>query len=98
MYCSFFLVALVVLFSQHYLLRFISVLSCCVSADAVAVTLLMLGCQESIDQAVYLDLKTSVDLGKLKTSEGCITHSKIADSVTALEELVMGWCQQIEKV
>jgi len=56
------------------------------------------GCQESIDQAVYLDLNTPLNLNQLKTSDGCITHSKMADSVTALEDLVSKWCQQIEKV
>ena len=56
------------------------------------------GCQESIDLAVYLDLNTPLNLNQLKTSEGCITHSKMSDSVAALEDLVSKWCQQIEKV
>lgn len=56
------------------------------------------GCQESIDQAVYFDLNTSLNLSQLKTSEGCINHSKMADSVTTLEDLISRWCQQIEKV
>lgn len=56
------------------------------------------GSQQSIEAAVYLNLRTSVDLCKLKTSEGCIFHSKVAESVTALEDLVLGWCHQIEQV
>ena len=47
---------------------------------------------------MYLNLRTSVDLNKLKTSEGCIFYSKVAECVTALEDLVLGWCQQIEQV
>ena len=39
-----------------------------------------------------------MDLNKLKTSEGCVTHSKISDTVEALEDLVLRWCQQIEQV
>lgn len=39
-----------------------------------------------------------MDLNKLKTSEGCTFHSKVPETVTALEDLVLGWCQQIEQV
>ena len=58
----------------------------------------LLGSQRSIEEAVYLNLSTSVDLSKLKTSEGCTFHSKVSESVAALEDLVSGWCQQIEQV
>lgn len=57
-----------------------------------------IGSQKSIEDAVYLNVNTSVDLSKLRTSEGCIFYSKLSDTVTALEELVLGWCQQIEQV
>lgn len=57
-----------------------------------------LGSQQSIEEAVYLNLTTTVDLTKLKTAEGCSFHSKIPETVAALEELVLGWCQQIEQV
>ena len=56
------------------------------------------GSQQSIDEAVHLSLETGVDLDKLKTSEGCITHSRMTETVAALEDLVLGWCQQIEQV
>lgn len=61
-------------------------------------TLLSIGSQQSIEAAVYLNLRTIVDLNKLKTSEGCTFHSKVPETVTALEDLVLGWCQQIEQV
>lgn len=57
-----------------------------------------LGSQKSIEEAVYLNLATTFDLTKLKTSDGCAFHSKVTESVAALEELVSGWCQQIEQV
>ena len=57
-----------------------------------------IGSQKSIDEAVYLNLSTNVDLSKLKTSEGCTFHSKVSESVAALEDLVSRWCQQIEQV
>lgn len=56
------------------------------------------GSQLSIEEAVYLNLDTSIDLNKLSTCDGCVTHSKLLESVTALEDLVSGWCQQIEQV
>lgn len=39
-----------------------------------------------------------MDLNKLKTAEGCSVYSKSSETVAALEELVTGWCQQIEQV
>ena len=60
--------------------------------------LLCFGSQKSVQEAVYLDLTTTVDLNKLKTAEGCSVYSKSSDTVAALEELVTGWCQQIEQV
>ncbi len=57
-----------------------------------------LGAQQSINEAVYLSLDTAVEVEKLRTSEGCITHSRIPEVVTSLEALVLTWCQQIEQV
>lgn len=57
-----------------------------------------LGSQKSIEEAVYLNLFTRVDLCKVKTSEGCIVLSKMPEIVAALEDLVQEWCQQIEQV
>ena len=56
------------------------------------------GAQRSINDAVYLTLQTSVELEKLSTSDGCITHARQPDTVAALEELVAEWCHQIEQV
>lgn len=56
------------------------------------------GAQKSINEAVYLTLETPVELGRLSTSDGCISHAKQLEVVTALEELVTKWCQQIEQV
>ena len=56
------------------------------------------GAQKSINEAVYLTLESPVELEKLSTSEGCVTHARQLDTVTALEELVVQWCQQIEQV
>lgn len=56
------------------------------------------GAQKSIDEAVYLTLETPVELDRLKTSEGCISHAKQPETIAALEELVMRWCKQIEQV
>ena len=39
-----------------------------------------------------------MELGRLSTSEGCISHAKQLEVVAALEELVTKWCQQIEQV
>ena len=39
-----------------------------------------------------------MELDKLKTAEGCITNARSPEVVTALEELVTQWCQQIEQV
>ncbi len=57
-----------------------------------------IGSQKSINEAVYLTLDTAVELDKLKTSEGCVVHSRIPDVVSELETLVLVWCQQIEQV
>ena len=54
--------------------------------------------QQSINDAVYLSLDTSVDLNKLATSEGVIANARLPETVDALEELTGGWCQQIEQV
>lgn len=54
--------------------------------------------QQSIHEAVYLKLGTSVDLGKLATSEGVIANARVPETVDALEQLTAGWCQQIEQV
>ena len=56
------------------------------------------GAQKSISEAVYLTLETPVELGRLSTSEGCVTHARQLETVAALEELVAQWCQQIEQV
>lgn len=47
---------------------------------------------------MHLSLDTSVDLSSLSTSEGCIAASRISDTISALEELVAVWCQQVELV
>ena len=57
-----------------------------------------LGAQQSIDEAVFLSLDTSVSLEKLYTSEGCIAGARSGSVVDALEQLVGVWCQQIELV
>ena len=54
--------------------------------------------QQSIHEAVYLKLDTSIDLGRLATSEGVIANARVAETVDALEQLTAGWCQQIEQV
>lgn len=56
------------------------------------------GAQKSINDAVYLTLNTTAELNKLATSEGCMTCARQSDTVSALEELVAQWCQQIEQV
>lgn len=60
--------------------------------------LLFLGAQQSIHEAVYLSLDTSIDLVRLSTSEGVISNARVAETVDALEKLTEGWCQQIEQV
>lgn len=47
---------------------------------------------------MYLSLVSIVDLDKLRTSDGCITNSRLPEVVSALEDLANGWCQQIEQV
>ena len=64
----------------------------------IIVLMTSLAAQQSINEAVYLKLETSVDLGKLATSEGVIANARVAETVDALEELTAGWCQQIEQV
>ena len=65
--------------------------NCCIALSLSAA-------QQSIHEAVYLKLDTSVDLGKLATSEGVIANARVAETVDALEQLTAGWCQQIEQV
>ena len=64
----------------------------------IVVLLSLSAAQQSIHEAVYLKLDTSVDLGKLATSEGVIANARVAETVDALEQLTAGWCQQIEQV
>ena len=45
-----------------------------------------------------MKLDTSVELGRLATSEGVIANARVAETVDALEQLTAGWCQQIEQV
>ena len=63
-----------------------------------ALRALCTGAQKSINEAVYLSLESPVELEKLSTSEGCVIHARQLDTVAALEELVLQWCQQIEQV
>ena len=60
--------------------------------------LLVSGSQLSIETAIHLSLDCSVDLEKLKNSDGCIASARLPEVVTALEDLASGWCQQIEQV
>lgn len=57
-----------------------------------------LAAQRSINEAVHLRLDISIDLSKLATSEGVIANARLPETVDALEELTIGWCQQIEQV
>ncbi len=56
------------------------------------------GTRQSINDAVNLSLETNVDLTSLCTSEGCISASRNADTISALEELISVWCHQVEQV
>lgn len=71
---------------------------CAMCAYVCAYVYTHAGAQKSIDEAVYLILETPVELDRLKTSEGCISHAKQPETVAALEELVTKWCKQIEQV
>lgn len=57
-----------------------------------------LGAQQSVSEAVHLGRDTPVNLDNLKTAEGCIANARSAETVALLEKLVVGWCQQIERV
>ena len=69
-----------------------------VSSEIMTSSSLPPGAQQSIDDSIYLNLETVVELDKLKTSEGCITNAPSPETVAALEELVTKWYQQIEQV
>ena len=56
------------------------------------------GTRQSISDAVHLALDTNIDLSSLCCSEGCISASRNADTICALEELIGVWCHQVEQV
>ncbi|XP_077975281.1 dynein axonemal heavy chain 8-like [Styela clava] len=54
--------------------------------------------QMNIDGAVRLSESTTVDLTKYSSPQECTEAANDPEVVVALEELVSGWCKQIEQV